>query len=133
MKKMLAQQQTFQQQMQHMVAEATRRETKERQARIAAAARTYQEQADRQRAAQEKLAAERAAADRVRETQEAKRAAERPKDCRGKAERRDADYCCQRARTCGRAEVVAFPTPLRASTAVQPSVRAREALAFYWS
>ncbi len=58
MKKMLAQQQTFQQQMQHMVAEATRRETEERQARIAAAARTYQEQADRQRAAQEKLAAE---------------------------------------------------------------------------
>ena len=79
MKKMLAQKQTYQQQMQHMVAEATRRETKERQARIAAAARTYQEQADRQRAAQEKLAAERAAADRVRETQEAKRAAERQK------------------------------------------------------
>lgn len=78
-KSMLTQQQTFQQQMQQMVAEATRRETEERQARIAAAARTYQEQADRQRAAQEKLAAERAAADRVREAQEAKRAAERQK------------------------------------------------------
>lgn len=79
MKKMLAQQQTFQQQMQQIVAEATRRETEQRQARIAAAARTYQEQADRQRAAQEKLAAERAAADRVREAQEAKREAERQK------------------------------------------------------
>jgi tetratricopeptide (TPR) repeat protein len=79
MNKVVAQQQSFQQQMQQMVAEATRRETEERQARIAAAARTYQEQADRQRAAQEKLAAERAAADRVREAQEAKRAAERQK------------------------------------------------------
>jgi uncharacterized repeat protein (TIGR03803 family) len=78
-KSMLTQQQTFQQQMQQMVAEATRRETEQRQARIAAAARTYQEQADRQRAAQEKLSAERAAADRVREAQEAKRAAERQK------------------------------------------------------
>jgi hypothetical protein len=58
-KSMLTQQQTFQQQMQQMVAEAHRREAEQTQARIAAAARTYQEQADRQRAAQEKLAAER--------------------------------------------------------------------------
>jgi tetratricopeptide (TPR) repeat protein len=54
MKKMLAQQQSFQQQMQQMVAEATRREAEQRQARIAAAERQYREQRERERAEVEK-------------------------------------------------------------------------------
>jgi tetratricopeptide (TPR) repeat protein len=73
MNKMLALQQAFTQQTQQMVAEATRREIEQRQARIAVAERAYKEQANRKQAEQEKLASEHAVAERARVAQEAER------------------------------------------------------------
>jgi TPR repeat protein len=98
-KSMLTQQQTFQQQMQQMVAEAHRRETEQRQARIAAAERQYREQRDRERAEVEKrqreeaterdrIAAERARQEEKKREEERRIAAEKAKQ---EQQRREAE------------------------------------------
>ena len=80
MKKMLAQQQTFQQQLLEMQAEAHRTEAEQTQARIAAAERQYKEQRDRERAEAERRQRE-AAAERDRvATAERARAEEKQRE-----------------------------------------------------